>query len=176
MCELVDDDVAVAVDDAVAVDVDEEEPVTVSDDVIELVDDDVAVAVDDAVAVDVDEEDDVAVSVDVIELVEDEVDEGVPVAVDVAVDDVDGIGRTIFLMTLFPVSATSAMTPAASSVTPRGWLNVAVARPSVLPRTSGEPASVVTTPVGMSMRRTRWLYSSATSAIDPAALSATPMG
>src|ERR1019366_3318022 len=77
-------------------------------------------------------------------------------------------------MVLLPLSATNTL-PALSTATPQGYLNrAALPVPSALPEVPARPASVVTTPAGVTFRIVQ-LTSSATNML-PAPSTATPVG
>src|SRR6266496_4340483 len=71
-------------------------------------------------------------------------------------------------MVWLPLSATYRLVPLLSTTRPLGCLNVAaVPVPSALPAVPAVPASVVTTPEAMTIRRMVWLFLSATYRLVP---------
>jgi hypothetical protein len=82
---------------------------------------------------------------------------------------------TIWQIRWLSLSATRVCRPSGVTATPVGFLNLAlVPTPFVLPELL--PASVVTTPVLITIWRIRWLSVSATRACRPSGVTATPVG
>src|SRR6266704_1231145 len=86
------------------------------------------------------------------------------------------VAMTIRRMVWLVRSATYRLVPLLSMARPLGWLNLAaVPVPSALPA-APEPASVVTTPEAMTIRRMVWLFLSATYRLVPLLSTARPWG
>ena len=73
-------------------------------------------------------------------------------------------------------SPTRSVWPSGKSASPAGWLNEALAPVPSAKLALPEPATVVTVPVAISTRRTRWLAYSVTYRYTPAGEISMPLG